>query len=272
MKKSIIILVTLLIVELALSLYLTEWRSAFWDDVSAKNMNGFTHQLIVFGVVALTLCFVSAYSTYVTFLLGVEWRKVLTERAVKKQYSNVENINQRIQEDCSLYPRLAIDLAIGIGKSLVYIVVFSAFLISQFKASYLIYIVLYSLLGTVIARKVARPLVILNYDSQRAEANYRMNLSLLNFEDCIRLMLGLAKKTKTYNYFQIFYGQMAVLVPLIIVAPDYFTGVMTIGMLMQVNSVMATILDNMSYGVSSFDGINKFISVKRRLNEIGDVL
>jgi ABC-type uncharacterized transport system fused permease/ATPase subunit len=81
-------------------------------------------------------------------------------------------------------------------------------------------------------------------------------------------MLGLAKKQKHLTYFQQFYGQLGVIVPLLIIAPLYFSSGMTIGTLMRFNSLGATILDNMSYGINSFGLINRLISCRKRLKEV----
>lgn len=268
MKKYITIVIVLSLIEIGLALYLTEWRHAFWDFVNNKQIKGFTTQLAIFTVVALVLCFVSACSSYAGNLAAIKWREKLNSQLFVVRESRIENINQRIQEDCREYPSLLINLMCGFGKSIVYIFVFSIFLVCSFSALYLIYILAYSIIGTLVARKIAMPLIKLNYESQKVEATYRNNLEIGNFNDCIRIMFGVAKKTKHLNYFQTFYGQVAVIIPIIIVAPDYFLGAMTIGALMQTTSIMSTILDNLSFGVNSFDSMNRFLSCRKRLKEI----
>lgn len=272
MKKYIIGAGLLSIVELGIALYLTQWRNTWWTDVSNKNLHGFIAGLEIFTIVALVLCFISATSSYWMNLAAVEWRKKLTPKALmSKDVPHLDNVNQRIQSDTADYPTLFLNLLFGCGKAISYLVVFSTALVMQFSWYYLIILVIYATIATYFARKIAKPLTTLNYKSQQAEATYRANLSAINFEFCILTMLKLAKKQKHLNYFQTFYGQLGVVIPILIIAPVYFTTAMTLGSLMQVMSTMGTILDNLSYGVTSFDTLTKFMASKKRLKELGVV-
>lgn len=181
--------------------------------------------------------------------------------------ANIENLSQRIQQDCLDYPDLCLNLAFGTLKAIIYVVVFSVSLVLSFSWVFLSILVAYTLIGSVITNYIAKPLIQLNYEQQRREATYRNNLTINNFSDCVLVMLGLARKQKHLTYFQQFYGQLGVIVPLLIIAPTYFTTGMTLGALMRFNSLSSTILDNMSYGINSFSSINKLISCRKRLKE-----
>jgi putative ATP-binding cassette transporter len=269
MRKFIVAIIILVILEIALSLYLTFWREGFWNAVQQKNLGCFTHELIVFAVVALCICFVSTYSGYFTARIAIKWRKHLNSKAIQLPEDAVSNVNQRIQEDCRDYPFYVLLVGVGFAKAVMYVSVFATSLILEFNIKYLIFILLYAMISTFIARKIAKPLISLNYKAQCAEATYRNDLSFHNFQDCIAIMLGVAKKTKHLTSFQSFYGQLAVMLPIIIVAHDYFLGGMTIGGLMMATSTMAVVSENMSYGINSFSSINKLISCRVRLKEIG---
>lgn len=268
MRKFIIYIILLAILEISLALYLTEWRDNFWQAVSLKQGLNFFHQLLIFSGVALTICFVSGASGYFVSLASIEWRKRLTERS-KAIKHDVENINQRVQEDSWSYPDLMLTLGVGSVKAVSYIVIFSISIITMYGYVYLLYFTLYCIVGSYLTSKIARPLIELNYQQQRAEATYRNDLSITNFQDCIHIMLGLAKKQKHLTYFQQFYGQLGVIVPLLVIAPVYFTTGMTLGSLMRFNSLSSTVMDNLNYGVSSFAMINKLVSCRRRLLEAG---
>lgn len=280
MKKYITLLIIFALTEIGLALYLTVWREHFWNAVTNKQSLDFVHQLGVFVGVALCACFVSGISTYLVQLSTIEWRKILNAKLIDvksiddlrskfHRHKNIENLNQRIQEDCTKYPELVLTLAFGTVKALFYILVFSISLILSFKLWYLGVIVAYTLIGSVCTNYIAKPLIHLNYEQQRAEASYRNELSVSNFQNCLSLMLGIAKRTKYLTYFQQFYMQIAVIVPLILIAPAYFTSAMTVGMLMRFNSLSGTILDNLGYGISSWGQINMLISCRKRLKEIG---
>ncbi len=273
MKRYIIYIILLALVEISLSLYLTEWRSYFWDYVQQKNFHGFCYQIGVFTGVALLFCFVNAWAGYYTTRCAIKWREVLNTKALqlyntKSADHSVENYNQRIEADCREYPDLMLNVLFGFGKAVVYVVVFSVSLVINFSFIYLAIIISYATISTLIAKRIATPLLSLNYATQQAEATYRNNLTIFNFTNCIQIMQNLALKTKCLAYFQTFYGQIAVILPIVIVSPAYFGSALTLGALMQATGTMGTITENLSFGITSFNQINRLASCKRRLKEI----
>lgn len=271
MKKYIVLLVMFAILEIMLALYLTFWREAFWQAVSNKQSGAFIHQLIVFTGVACVICFVSGMSGYMVSLSAIKWREKLNAKALEVTNVKIENISQRIQADCMDYPTLCLTLGFGLVKAVVYIIVFCVTFLLTFSVTYLSVLVAYAIIGTIFTKLIAKPLIALNYKQQQVEATYRNGLTHGNFSECVRLMLGLAKKQKHLTYFQQFYNQVGVVIPLIIIAPEYFSSSMTLGLLMRFNSTSSTILDNMSYGISSFGDINRLLSCRKRLAEAGVV-
>lgn len=272
MKKYLSLLLIFAVIEISLALYLTVWREHFWDAVATKQSIAFLSQITIFLATALVCCFVSGISGYFISLTTIKWREKLNERAnipAKLTNSIKDNVNQRIQEDCSRYPELVLTLGYGFGKALMYILIFSVSLIFSFNWAYLGILVAYTVIGSICTSYIAKPLIKLNYDQQKAEASYRNNLTPSNFENCISLMLGIAIRTKKLTYFQQFYMQIAVVIPLLIIAPTYFSSSMTVGTLMRFNSLGGTILDNLGYGISSWGNINMLLSCRKRLKEIG---
>lgn len=269
MKKYLFFLIVFAVIEISLALFLTFWRNWFWDAVAAKESLQFIQQLGIFTAVAIGICFVSGVSGYILSLCAIEWRKKLNEKALSVSNSEIENVSQRIQDDCLNYPTLMLNICYGGVKSVFYILVFSISLVIYFHWWYLLVLVGYTIVGSVLTSYIAKPLIKLNYEQQRVEATYRSRLSVEIFKECVHIMLGIAKRTKKLTYFQTFYMQLAVVVPLIMIAPVYFTtATFTIGLLMRYNSICSTILENLSYGVSSFGTINLLLSCRKRLKEI----
>lgn len=269
MRKYIALLVILGLIEISLVLYLAIWREIFWNFVSVKNLEGFIKYLGIFTGVALVLCFATATSTYVRVKLAVVWRKKLNAKALTLKHIDIENVSQRIQEDCMTYPDYLIYVIYGITRAVLFFVVFSIALSIQFNVIYLICIVTFGIGATLLAKKIGYPLIGTYYKSQKVEATYRTTLTELDFMECIKLQLRLAAQEKKLKYFQGFFGQLGVIVPLIIVAPVYFTTQMLLGSLMQATSMMGTITEHLSYGVDNFATFNHLISARKRLLELG---
>ncbi len=136
MKKYIALITALSILEIALALYLTFWRHTFWDYIVAKNLHGFYTYIVIFTLVAITICIVTAYITYLSTLAAIKWREKLNAVAIQKQHVSIENVNQRIQQDCDDYPTLVLDLLGGAAKAVLYVVVFSATLVYEYSYIY----------------------------------------------------------------------------------------------------------------------------------------
>lgn len=269
MKKYLIYIAILSAIEIALAYYLTEWRHGFWTTIENKDVSGFYSQIGVFTFVALLFCFVSSYAQYFQNICAIVWRTILNKR-VSNETKDVENFNQRVQDDCREYPDLLLQVGIGGIKALFYIVIFGVIL-ALYSPYYVLIIAIYAIAGTLISGMVAKPLIHLNYESQKLEATYRNNLILCNLHKCLDISRLLAYNVKKLAYFQVGYGQISVILPIFIVAPSYFSGELTLGGMMQCVAVMATLADNLNWGVSSFNIFNRLLSCKKRLREIGVV-
>ena len=269
MRKYFLYMTILGIVEISLSLYLTFWRESFWNFISERNVEGFITYLGIFTVIALSFCIITASFTYAANLAAIKWRQELNQRALLLSSTKLENVNQRIQQDCSEYPTLVIQLGAGLLKASIYIIVFSTTLIYEFNYIYLTIIATYAIVSTYIAKRIGNPLIAINYKSQQVEATYRNKLNPSNFDRCIVVMYDLARKLKHLQYFQILYSQLGIIIPLLIAAPAYFAAKLTLGSLMQLKSLMETIVDNMSYGINNYDVINRLMSSRKRLTELG---
>lgn len=267
-KKYIILLSLIVVAEIALALWLSVWREVFWDAVAVRDLHTFFVQLGVFSIIVGGLVLVSGISNYILALTTIDYRKKLTAIATAVTI-DVENKAQRIQEDCKDYPFFVVNLVFGAVKSIGYCVVFLIALVSITHWSMIIPILIYVLVGTYITKRFANPLTSLNYSSQRAEANYRQSLSSVDFEQAIRLSLGIAINQKKLNYIQTLYNQIGVIVPILLVCPSYFAGAITMGALFRITGTMGTLIDNLSYGASSYGMYNRMLSCRRRLKEMG---
>src|SRR5262249_28088613 len=115
--------------------------------------------------------------------------------------------------------------------------------------------VLYAVLGTWVTDWLGRPLVQLNFDRQRYEADFRFSLVRFHentegvalyrgeadefrgfrerFEAVVQNWWGIMLRQKRMTYFTSGYGLGAWIVPSIVAAPRYFRGELGLGGLMQ---------------------------------------
>lgn len=269
MRKSIAIILFLLLIDCALSGFIAEWRSWFWQSVADKQLHSFFIYILEFTVVALVDCFIVGYMGYRISMFALDQRSILTDKALTlNNHTSIEGGNQRVQEDCMSYPTIKINLIVGLIRSVIMIVVFGYILLSHLSAIYILVPVLYSVIGTGVAGYIAHPLIALNYVNQVVEAKFRQLLLPTVYNEVYQNNYNLFKTTKYLSYFQSFYNQITVIVPYVGLSSLYFSGKITFGIFMQVASSMIEIINNLSYLITSFNDINKLLSCRKRLKEI----
>lgn len=265
-RKLYCLLVLLVIVELGMTMYLASWRSTFWTAVESHNYNIFILYLGYFSIVALGLCFVGSYQQYIITLIGLSIRTTLTRRALASKVEHVAKA-QIIQEDCLKYPQLYLTLIIGGLRNFCLLIVYGYF-VCLVSPLYLTYPIVYAIISTIVGYKLALPLVNLNYVNQNFEARFRQMLTKRDYAKAFVNNYELASKTKLLGYWQIGVSQLGVVLPYLCLAPLYFSFKILFGVLMQVASAMNSMTDCLSFLLISFNDLNKFLSCKKRLQEI----
>lgn len=215
--------------------------------------------------------------------------------------SDTDNPDQRISEDINQFTNLSLQLLIGFLKQLTTLAAFGvvlwnlsgAFTLNLGGQEFVIYgymfwfSLCYSAIGTGGAHWVGRRLIGLNFEQQRYEADFRFNMMRVRensesiafyggesaenrgfherFAKVISNFWQLMKQTKLLNFYVNGYAQLAVIVPLILAAPQYFAGAIALGGLMQTASAFGRVQDALSYFVESYDTIAQLAAVVRRL-------
>ena len=214
---------------------------------------------------------------------------------------DMDNPDQRIADDVNSFVNLSLGLFVGVLKQAASLVAFVVILWNLSGSldiplgetvlsvpGYMVFVTLiYSVVGTWLAHKVGRKLIRLNYDQQRFEADFRFSMvrvrensesvafyggekpEMQNFRERFALVIGnfwgLMKRTKLLNFYVNGYAQIAIIVPVLMCAPQYFSGAMQLGGLMQTINAFGRVQDALSYFVESYDSIAQYAAVIRRL-------
>jgi putative ATP-binding cassette transporter len=134
---------------------------------------------------------------------------------------------------------------------------------------------------------VGRPLIKLNFDQQRYEADFRFSLVRLreNAEEVTLLAgepaeeerlldrfgrvvgnwYGIMQRTKRLTFLTAGYSQVAIIFPFIVVSPLYFAGAMMLGGLMQIASAFGQVQSALSFFVKAYSDIADWKAVLNRL-------
>ncbi len=212
-----------------------------------------------------------------------------------------DNPDQRLQEDIHLFTAQTVGLSMGFLNALVTLVSFVGILWSlsgafsfDFRGNSLTIpgfmvwaAVLYCLFGSVLAHYIGRPLIGLNFEQQKREANFRHHLvrvreysesialdkgaSLENrnletrFSAVLANYLRLIAKQKQLVTFTNFFGQAATVFPMIVAAPRFFSGAIQLGELMQIANAFGRVQDSLSWFVDNYDSLASWRATTERL-------
>ena len=214
---------------------------------------------------------------------------------------STDNPDQRISEDISQFVSLTLQLIVGFLRQSVTLVAFSFVLwelsgVFTFEFSgneiaihgYMFWFtIIYASVGTWLVNIVGRKLIGLEFNQQRYEADFRFSMMRVRenaesiafyrgeqselenfswkFSDVIKNFRKLMTKTKHLNFYINGYAQLAVIVPIILAAPKYFSKEMPLGGLMQTISAFGRVQDAMSFFIDSYATIANLAAVIHRL-------
>lgn len=262
-------IITLLVIDCLIGGAIGFWREYYWAAVEARKFANWLYLVGFFSVMALLSCWVSGYTSYLINIYALNIRTKLTKKALKDdKYKDIEGGSQRVQEDCMSYPTLLLNLTVNGLRSIIMLSIFIFIIIKQLGVIWLLAPILYALIGTYLAGRIAIPLINLNYMNQVLEAAFRQQLNKMKYIKVHRNNFNMFKKTKYLQYFQSFFNQITIIVPHFMLAGVYFASKITFGVFMQAAASLAEIINNLSFILNSFGDINLFLSCRKRLKEL----
>ena len=289
---------------------LNEWYQIFWDALQNYEQERFFPLLGQFSAIAFTYIIIAVYAVYLRQMVQIKWRTWMTNNYLQawmggqiyyRLQDATDNPDQRISEDIGQFVNLTLALLIGFLKELTTLGAFGVVLwnlsgsftfnlggMEIVIAGYMFWFsLIYSGIGTVLAHKVGRRLIALNFDQQKYEADFRFSMMRvrensesiafyrgepnelegfnLKFSNVIKNYWQLMKKTKHLNFYVNGYAQLAVIVPYIMAYPRYFAKEIQLGGLMQISSAFGRVQDALSFFVNSYDTLATLAAVINRL-------
>ncbi|HYM02465.1 MAG TPA: ABC transporter ATP-binding protein/permease [Stellaceae bacterium] len=280
------------------------WSRDFFNAIQEVDWTAFWQQLLVFAGLAAAGIVVSVYLLYLQQMLQIRWRRWLTHRyldtwlderayyRLQLQVSGTDNPDQRISDDLDRFTRQTLALTVGGTGFLNAGVTLISFLGILWSLSgtaaiplgvlgeievpgYMVWFaLLYAVGGTWLTFKIGRPLVRLNFDQQRYEADFRFSMMRLrentesvalyggegrerrSFLDRFGSVFGnfrsIMKRTRTLNWYTSGYNQFAVIFPYLVASPRYFAKAITFGDLQQTADAFVQVQTSLSFIINSY--------------------
>jgi len=241
---------------------------------------------------------------YMQSSLGLRWREWLTDNFLGAYFqgrtyydieitAKIDNPDQRISEDIRTFTRVTLSFLLILLASFMDVVSFAGILWA--KSHLLVGVVLaYSLIGTLLTVLMGRRLVRLNYDQLRYEADFRYalvhvrdNAESIAFyrgeaQEVQRISSRFLRVLRNYNlligwqrnlsFLTTAYRYLPVVLPYLVLFPQYFSGKIEFGDMTQANFAFAQVYGALSLVVSQIQDITSFAAGVDRLAAFTDTM
>ncbi len=321
----LIAVVALTLGSVALNVRFSAWNNTFYDALQNHDLNAFWHQLGIFCALAAAYIVAAVYRQYLQQRLTMHWRVWLTERLLAQWLrpgtayrlgstwptadgQTPDNPDQRIAEDISQFVSGTLSLTLGLLDAVVTLTSFVTILWGlsgswplhwgdkhiDVPGAMVWAALLYAGIGSWIAQRIGRPLVPLNIQQQRAEADFRYALvQVRDHAEAIALARGeqaenqrlrqrleavrqnwwnVIAATKRLTWFTAGYGQAAVVFPMLAAAPRYFAGQIALGGLMQTAQAFGQVQGALSWFIDAYGTLADWRATVQRLARFREAL
>ncbi|MDE2333941.1 MAG: ABC transporter ATP-binding protein/permease [Rhodospirillales bacterium] len=316
---GIIIAANLLLV--GINVWLNAWNQQFFNALQNKDWSAFIRLLFFydttkngsfmpgFSELVVIYIVVAVARTYLRQWLQIRWRSWLTRKLMDEWLADrayyrisltgaaTDNPDQRIADDLASFVGDTLALGLDLLSNIVSLGSFLAILwvlsgaITVFGVTipgYLVWVALvYSVFGTWITHKIGKPLVQLNFQQQRYEADFRFALVRLRentegvalyageqeenqtlrqrFHSIAANWWAIMQRMKWLNTFIFGFNQIANIFPIVVVAPRYFFGKIPLGVLTRAADAFGQVQGSMSWFVGAYTSLASWRATVERL-------
>ncbi|MFE4107343.1 ABC transporter ATP-binding protein/permease [Almyronema epifaneia] len=305
-RGLLLLVVVCLLAYTGLSVLLNNKRGVLISALSAQNESRFWQTVIIFIVVLVLYAPLLAGYVYLRDRLGLQWRRWLTNHFVDQYFANrafyqlnqsnaeIDNPDQRIAEDVRSFTQESLTFLLVVVDSLLEVIAFSGVLWG-ISRSLVVFLILYAVVGTLVAAFVfGKPLVRLNFEQLKREANFRFSLVRIrenaeaiafyrgedqesqqvktrfmaafdNFKNLLFWELNLNALTNAYEF-------IPYVLPAIVVAPSVFAGDLEVGKVTEAQGAFVRVFFSLNVIVARFQELTAFGAGIDRLATFADFL
>jgi vitamin B12/bleomycin/antimicrobial peptide transport system ATP-binding/permease protein len=303
------------LLSVVMDVLINQWRNRFYTALQNKDWDTFKREMLVFCAIAAASVVLAVYQLYLNQWLQIRWRSWMTDKYLGEWMHGAnhyrmqlagdaaDNPDQRITDDVKLFVGQTLGLGLGLLNAIVSLATFLVILwgLSQLLPlllfgldfsipGYLVWgAMIYAIFGTMLTQWIGSPLVNLDFNQQRLEADFRFNLvrvrenseqiALLKGEGAERARLSerfgrvvgnwydIMSRTKRLTAFTQTYAQAAVVFPFALAGPAYFVSkTVQLGSLIQIAEAFGKVQDALSFFVSAYRTMAEWRAVIARLD------
>lgn len=311
---TVLLLLAVTVINVRISVLLSNNGNALYTALQNKDAPAFWKTVVVFCVVAFIYVALNLGAVYISNLQIIRWRvwtnnQVVTDWLSGTAYHRgrfvndpIDNPEQRIQADVASFCNDSQDLVLGLIGSVLTLVSFTLILwqlsgpltlggVTLPRAMVVIAYV-FIILATFVAIRIGRPLIRLNFLSERLSASYRYSLTRVRdnseaialyggegveeqglqtrFSAVIANAWALVFRNLKFIAFNSVISQISNIVPLVVQAPRFFANEITLGDVQQSAQAFGNVSDSLSFFRTTYDNFAAYRATLDRLTGLLD--
>ncbi len=313
------LIVGLSVLIVYMSKLINAWNARFFNALQDKNAEAFWSELQYWVILVALLIVAIVYRLWLQQMLTIRWRRWLSDVYFRdwladRTYYRMElvsqgtdNPEQRIEADCANFAERTLSISLGLLLQIMTLITFSIVL-WELSGSFVLPIlgglaipgymmwaaIAYALVGSLATYMVGRPLVRVNFNLERYNADFRYRMVRIRENaESIALYRGEADEerrlrsafkrifdtwwdfmtySKRLTWLTSFYGQAAAIFPIIVAAPQYFAGKIQLGVLTQTADAFAQVQSALSWFVDTYPRLAEWKAGVDRLTTFSEAM
>jgi putative ATP-binding cassette transporter len=313
------LIVALSVLIVYMSKLINAWNARFFNALQDKNADAFWSELQYWVVLVALFIVAFVYRLWLQQLLTIRWRRWLSEVYFRdwladRTYYRMEltsqgtdNPEQRIEQDVANFAERTLSISLGLLLQVMTFITFAAvlwnlsggFVLPLFGGievpGYMMWAAIaYALVGSWATYLIGRPLVRINFELERYNADFRYRMVRIRENaESIALYRGeadeerrlrsafarifsawwdLMKYNKRLGWLTSFYGQAASIFPIVVAAPQYFAGKIQLGVLTQTADAFAQVQGSLSWFVDTYPRLAEWKAGVDRLTTFSEAM
>ncbi|MBV9314997.1 MAG: ABC transporter ATP-binding protein/permease [Pseudonocardia sp.] len=306
---TVLALLLLTVVSVRISVLATYAFNGLNTALQERNPAVFLDCVGIFAILAAISVIRALFNFYLQQVLDIRWRLWLNERVLDDWLTGrayyrgrfvtapVDNPDQRIQHDITLFASESASLGFGTVKSALSIVSFTIVLWelsgpltvfgTQIPRAMTFFTYLYVIVASVIAFRIGRPLIRLSFRNEGLAASYRYALvrlrdnaenvafyrgeqvekaNLMNrFGTLIANTWAIVHRSLKFRGFNLSATQLAQIFPSVVMAPQFFSGAIKFGDITQGTAAFVEVEGSLSFFRNAYDNFASYRATLSRL-------
>ncbi|WP_386093750.1 ABC transporter ATP-binding protein/permease [Vogesella facilis] len=310
--RPLLALLLILLVTLAgvrINVLFSYWYNGMYTALQKWDQKAFWLSMLVFAVLAAVHVGRVLFNYYIQQSFLIRWRQALNESLLKRWLNQQayyrsahlaqpgDNPDQRIQQDVASFVSSSLSLSMGVIDALVSTFEFTVILWGlsgvltlfgiDIPRAMVFVAYIYVIVATVLAFRIGRPLIRLNFLNEKLNADYRYALIRMReygesvafyrgeevegrtlrqrFDNVIQNVWQIVFRSLKFNGFNLVVSQAAVIFPFVIQAKRFFAKQISLGDMVQTANAFNQLQDNLSFFRSAYDSFAEYKAVLDRL-------